>query len=263
MQTRTDLVEDLKTLGVEFGDALFVHASMKAVGPVAGGARTVIEALQEAVGSRGLLAMPGFSDDAYFPPGIDRGSLSQAQIQEVERAVPGYDSGTSPAAGMGVIAETFRTWPGTIRSAHPAVSVCLNGAEAERYVAPHSAAWATGANTPLGHLAKCENMHMLLIGVGWNRCSLLHTAEALAEHRRVKTRRFKTGPGDAPWREEQDVADDLGRHFPAVGAAYEDTGAVTKGWLGQADVRFCDYAPLLTFARDWINAENLHSGAVA
>ncbi len=263
IQSTASLTRDLRALGVTPGAGLFVHASMKALGPVVGGARAVVAALQAAVGPEGLLAMPGFSDDAYFPAGIDRDSLTEEELREVESAVPGFDPDLSPTAGMGVIAETFRTWPGTIRSDHPAVSVCLNGAGAARHVRPHSAAWATGPDTPLGHLAARDDMHVLLVGVGWNRCSLLHTAETLAAHRRTKTRRVKTGPGDAPWADLPDVADDLGRYFPALGAAYEATGAVTVGRLGQASVRLCAYAPLLDWARGWIDAENGRSGAVA
>ena len=60
----------------------------------------------------------------------------------------------------------------------------------------------------------------LLIGVGWNRCSALHAAETIAEHKRTKTRRFKSGPRE-PWVEAPDVADDNDRLFPLVGAAWE------------------------------------------
>ena len=108
----------------------------------------------------------------------------------------GFDAATSPTAGMGVVAETFRTRPGparpgTRRSGHPAASICLNGPDADRCLGPHDLAWAAGENMPLGRLRHLEAMMLLLIGVGWNRCSALHTAETLAWHRRAKTRRFK------------------------------------------------------------------------
>lgn len=121
-QTRQSLSEDLARLGIENGDGLFVHASLRAVGHVIGGARCVIEALIDAVGETGLIAMPGFSIDAYEPDSLlDYSMEDQKRIRD---AVPGIDKRRSPTVGMGVIAETFRTWPGTFRSDHPSASIC-------------------------------------------------------------------------------------------------------------------------------------------
>ncbi|MEL6337264.1 MAG: AAC(3) family N-acetyltransferase [Pseudomonadota bacterium] len=258
--TVASLTRDLGELGIEAGDGVFVHASMRAIGPTVGGARAVVQALLDAVGPGGLIGMPGFSADAAFPEALSRASLSPAAVEAVEQAVLGFDPRTSPAAGMGAIAETFRTWPGTRRSDHPTTSICLNGADAAAYVKEHPLAWATGADSPLGRLRARPRMKMLLIGVGWNRCTVLHTAEGLAPTMRTKVRRFKSGPGDAPWVETPDVADDLNRLFPQVGAAFEDTGAVRIGMLGDASVRLCAYAPLVSFATAWIDAANRDSG---
>lgn len=256
----SSLQNNLHTLGVREGDGLFVHASMHAIGPTIGGARAVVEALLSAVGGAGLLAMPGFSTDAYFPSNIGSDAVSPDVRTMIEDAVLGFDSETSPNSGMGVIAETFRTWPGTCRSVHPTTSICLNGLNATEYASRHALAWATGSETPLGYLRTRKAMKILLVGVGWNRCSALHTAESLAETRRTKIRRFKTGMGNSPWIETLDVADDLDRLFPKVGAAFEETGLVSSGELGQAPSNICDYTPLVSFATDWINNANIASG---
>lgn len=259
--TKESLLNDLNSLGLAEGDGVFVHASMRAVGSVVGGPRTVIEALFSAVGDNGLVAMPGFSTDAYFPADIDRSQCSPAEIVEIEASVPGFDLRTSPTTGMGVIAEAFRTWPGTVRSVHPAVSVCLNGADADDYASQHSLAWATGADTPFGRLRHRPGMKMLLVGVGWNRCTALHTAESLTEPRRTKVRRLKTSFQPPEWIEMPDVADDLDRLFPLVGRAFEEAGAVTTGSFGNAEMRICDYGSLVSFAADWIGRANSESGA--
>ncbi len=256
----TTLKEDLRILGVSPGDGLFVHASMNAIGSTIGGPRAAVEALLSTVGGNGLISMPGFSIDAYFPSHLDRSNLSEDTIHEIERAVPGFDINTSPTSGMGIIAETFRNWPETKRSDHPATSICLNGLDATEYSSQHSQAWATGPDTPLGKLRFRNQMKILLIGVEWNRCSALHTAESLADHKRTKVRRFKKGSDDAPWIETPDVADDLDRLFPLVGAAYEDTNAVTVGRFGRANCKICDYASLVSFAAEWINNANRQSG---
>lgn len=109
---------------------MFVHASLKAIGPVVGGARAVVTALLDAVGPQGLVAMPGFSTDAYSPSDLDGQAMDELSREALERAVLGFDPATSPSVGMGAIAATFRTWPGTRRSDHPATSICLHGVDA-------------------------------------------------------------------------------------------------------------------------------------
>lgn len=251
---------DLLNLGVSQGDGLFVHGSMKAIGVTVGGPRMVVQALLEQVGKIGLVGMPGFSTDAYFPPSINPDDLSADTRAEIERAVPGFDPRISLTEGVGVIAETFRTWPKTVRSAHPTTSVCLNGLNAQDYISEHALAWATGENTPFGKLYHRTPMKILLIGVGWNRCTPLHTAEYFAKQKRSKVRRFKNGGIDGAWMETPDVADDLNRLFPAVGKAFEDTGGVVSGRLGGADCKVCDYKALVDFASQWISNANEQSG---
>ena len=58
MLTGEDLKTCLRTAGVYPGDALLVHSSLKAFGPIEGGADTVIDGLLQAVGFDGLIAVP-------------------------------------------------------------------------------------------------------------------------------------------------------------------------------------------------------------
>lgn len=258
--TQTSLCNDLRALGIELGDGVFVHASMRAIGQVVGGPRGVIEALLQAVGQDGLVGMPGFSTDAYFPMNMNRASYQEHDVQKIEASVLGFDPATSSARGNGAIAEMFRTWPGTYRSLRPTTSVCLWGPNAQHYTAEHSIEWACGADTPLGRLCERPQMKVLLIGVGWNRCTSLHTAESYADPKRIKTRRFKSGPGQAEWLEVADVADDTERLFPAAGRAFEETGAVAFGNIGNAECRVFGMDALVRFGVDWISAANLESG---
>jgi aminoglycoside N3'-acetyltransferase len=54
--TRSTLTKQLGELGVRPGDVVMVHASLRAIGPVVGGANTIIRALLDAVGPAGTLA---------------------------------------------------------------------------------------------------------------------------------------------------------------------------------------------------------------
>jgi len=257
-----DVVRDLKALEIVPGDGLFVHTALGQVGHVLGGPRGLIEALIEAVGPAGLLAMPGFSKDAYHPADLLDLELSAEEHERLGAHVPGFDPARSDVRGNGSVPEAFRAWPGVVRSPHPTSSVLLFGPDAVSLGASHDQhGWATGPETPWGQLQFRPQMKILLIGVGWNRCSAFHAAESNATHRRVKMRRFKTTvDGEACWIDAPDVADDLGRLFPLIGEAWEETGGVTFGRLGEAECRLTDYAPLLRFATDWIGARNKADG---
>ena len=55
---KEEIVQKLREVGLENGDAVMVHTSLKRMGYVCGGAQTVIEALMEVVGKDGTIMMP-------------------------------------------------------------------------------------------------------------------------------------------------------------------------------------------------------------
>ena len=59
--TKDIIVKDLEKLGLQKGDAAFLHSSLKSIGYVAGGARTVIDAITEVLGSSGTFIVPTYS----------------------------------------------------------------------------------------------------------------------------------------------------------------------------------------------------------
>lgn len=255
-----DIAANLSALGVESGDGLFVHSSLSKIGHVIGGPRGLIEGLIQAVGPNGLIGMPGFSQDAYDPVDVFGLEVTPEHHARIREQVPGFDPLLSNARGNGAVPEAFRSWPGVVRSPHPTSSVLLFGADAEAIAAAHDPfGWATGPKTPWGRLRERKTMKILLIGVGWNRCSALHAAESIAEHKREKIRTFKNGLGSgATWVEAPDVADDLDTLFPLVGAAWEQEGGVQNGKIGGAESKLTSYDSLLAFASQWISERNLN-----
>src|SRR6187551_3686776 len=99
-------------IGLASGDAVVVHASLRAVGL---DANDVIEALLEAVGPDGLVVMPTFTyaNESFVPD------------------LPGR---------TGTLAEVFRRRPDALRSAHPTYSVAAVGADAAELVDGHEQA---------------------------------------------------------------------------------------------------------------------------
>lgn len=62
----------LKGVGVRTGDTLLVHSSLSACGRIVGGARTIIEALIEAVGPDGNFFVPTFQRSECYLNGINK-----------------------------------------------------------------------------------------------------------------------------------------------------------------------------------------------
>lgn len=55
---KEEIIQKLREVGLEKGDAVMVHTSLKRMGYVCGGVQTVVEALMEVVGENGTIMMP-------------------------------------------------------------------------------------------------------------------------------------------------------------------------------------------------------------
>ncbi len=163
--TRSQIISDLRALGVSSHDALLVHSSLKSLGRVQGGAWTVIEALAEIIRPGGTLVMPTFSYSFIRGEGDDR-----------YMEYPPYHPLRTPSR-VGAITEFFRFYPGVIRSEHPTHSVAALGKKADLIVFSHSPKDSPFArNSPFGKMAEIDAWIMFL-GCGLGPNSTLHAVE--------------------------------------------------------------------------------------
>jgi aminoglycoside N3'-acetyltransferase len=156
-RSRAEVVDQLRALGVKAGGVLLVHASFRATRPVEGGPLGLIEALRDALGPDGTLAMPSWTGDDEEP----------------------FDPVTTPASpDLGVVADTFWRLPG-VRRSHHCFACAAAGPEAARITAdplplpPHIPA------SPVGRVHELDGQ-VLLLGVGHDADTTLHLAELLA-----------------------------------------------------------------------------------
>lgn len=237
--TRPGLRKDLTALGVERRMTLVVHSSLSSMGWVEGGAATVVSALLDAIGDSGTLVMP-----AATPQCSCAGRPTDAQPP----AVPVFDPRTTPTT-MGAIPEAFRTWPGTQRSNHPLESICACGPAAAEITADHPLAFSEGPGGPWEKLYRLD-ARILLIGVGFNRCTALHFAESLVDKRRVMMTSFaRFEHGRCVRVEVPNVADDNGTYFPLIGEQYLSAGDARAGKIGEAPSTLVPMRHLVDFAR--------------
>jgi aminoglycoside 3-N-acetyltransferase len=152
---------------------------------------------------------------------------------------------------MGAVPEAFRTFPGTLRSSHPLVSVCANGRLAEEITKHHVLTFCEGPGTPFEKLYELD-ASTLLLGVGFDRCTSLHYAESLVPSRRTTLSRFPMmQQGERVWMEVPDMASDNGVHFPVVGTRFANNRVVRVARVGNADALLFSTREIVDFAKEY------------
>ena len=213
--TRETLLHDLRVLGVEQGDILFMHSSFKSLGPVKGDVATVIGALEDAVGHEGLLLIPSFNL-------VDR--PKRAENWDIETTV----------SSVGWITEYFRRMAGTYRSDHYSHSVAARGKGAKEFVSGHlgqeglKSPWdeepwgkTYGTNSPMYRAYKVDGK-LLMLGVDYETSTYAHVVETMH------------------WNMLLDQGLDVqfrGLKHQALGEFWDRTSKLSRGRMGDADCR--------------------------
>ena len=159
MISRKRLVEDFRSLGVKPGMDLMVHSSLSAIGHVAGGADTVIDALLRVIGKRGNLMMPSFN----------------------HHGVKVYNPLATPTRN-GAIPDAFWRRPEAVRSDHPSHPVAVIGPDAERLCARHAEVGVWAPESPIAQLIHGGG-YILALGVTNTASTAYHVAEVSVDCR--------------------------------------------------------------------------------
>lgn len=156
---------------------MMIHSSMSALGTVPLGASTVLAALKRAAEShRATIVMPAHSD----------------RDQESGHVL--FDRRRTTCVRMGALAEVFRKDTRTIRSAHPLLSFAAQGPLARSLMSGHAPRTGLGPRSPAGKLLR-EDALILMLGVGYDSCTLLHLAEYESSSRQGKTDKVTCAAG--------------------------------------------------------------------
>ena len=255
LQTREALTADLRGLGVQAGQVLLVHSSMRRIGWLAEGPATVVTAICDILGSEGTLVVPTETtenSDSSRAHLARIAGMTTAQIERYRAAMQPFDRHSTPSTGMGRVAEQVRLAPGAIRSEHPQSSFAALGPMAGKLMADHRLDSHLGEYSPLG-LMYDLGAWILLLGVGYEACTAFH----LAEYKYLKdpprrTYRCVMAGNDGPrWVEYQDVKLDDG-DFGLLGADLDAAGLAVRGRVGEAECRLVQLVSAVDFAAGWL-----------
>lgn len=193
-----------------------VHASLRAIGEVAGGPDEVHLAVKDAITPDGTLLM--YASCPRYYDEVGRGNLSPEEEARVLDLLPAFDADTARSArDNGALVEFFRTWPGSVVNNHVARFVAW-GRHAEFLFSEQPWDFAFGRGSALERFTEL-NGKILLLGSDHDNVTYLHYAEHTADfpHKRIVT--FKVPvlvDGVREWRDmrEVDTSEKAHDHWP-------------------------------------------------
>lgn len=262
--TREKVLADLRALGVNAGDLLMVHASLRKFGLARsshgeGGADLLLDALDAAVGPGGTLMM--VLGTAYPMDWVNERPVEQRAALLAGSTPFAYEA--APAmADVGWLVEAFRTRPGTLTSANPSGRFGARGADAAALMASQPWDDYYGPGSPLDRLCALGG-RILRLGADPETVTALHYAEylaALPAKRRTRWDYLLAGPDGAPTHrwvtcldDNEGIAPYEGEdYFAAILKAYLPLGRHRAGPVGNARAELLDAADYVAFGARWM-----------
>jgi aminoglycoside 3-N-acetyltransferase len=240
MWTRERIVEDLREMRLRAGDAVLVHASMRAVGPVEGGADTLVDALIEVVGAEGVILVPSFNR---------RNRVNEDGLGACFELGPCREQ-------VGILGERAAAHPDAHVSSHPTLAFSAIGRNAEFLTASVPLHYPLGENSPLARLYQLDG-RILLIGVGHEVNAAIHLAECWADApyaRRKATVRMEDGSIA-----EMEGSPECSAGFTKIERVLRQARIIRSGYVGNAPSQSMRMQHAVSMAREMLrgSAESL------
>lgn len=250
--TRDSLVADLRGIGLNGGETLLLHSSLRSLGWVCGGAEAVVLALLDVLGPQGTLVVSSQTSDNSDPARWKAPPVPEEWWPIIRENTPAYDPRTSRTRSMGAIAEIVRTWPGAIRSVHPQSSFVGIGPRAEALMAEHPLDCRGGEQSPLAKLEEA-GAQVMLLEVGFDRCTAFHMAEYRVPSAKMTKNSFAaTTSQGREWVTVMDV--ELGGdNFEELGNDFARSRSLVQRCVGGARTWVFPIAPAVAYAKEWLS----------
>jgi aminoglycoside 3-N-acetyltransferase len=253
---RREVARDIRALGLPPDAVYLVHSSLRRVGGLEDGPRTLVDGLRDACGSRSTIVVPTFTAGNSTTTRAYRrrtAGMSDRQLLDEEAKIPGFHRETTPSQNVGIVAEYIRGEAGSARSNHPQTSFCAVGPYADELVQIHDLECHLGEKSPMRWLYDIDAV-VLLIGVGFEVCTCFHLAEYRLEEP-APSRPYRTFVMTGEKRELREFSapetDDS--DFGRIGAEMVGEPFVNVGRIGNAPVLWFRLRAGVDFAVEWMN----------
>jgi aminoglycoside 3-N-acetyltransferase len=178
MYSVQELANDFRKLGIRAGDTVMLHASVRAVGEVAGGPDAIHLALKSALTPDGTLMM--YASCPRYYDEVGRGNLTPEQEREIREKLPVFDPLTARSdRDNGALVEFFRTYPDAHVNPHVARFVFW-GKQTEHLMSGQPWNYAFGSDSPLERFLMLDGK-IVLLGSDHDAVTFLHYVEHVAE----------------------------------------------------------------------------------
>ncbi|HZU58225.1 MAG TPA: AAC(3) family N-acetyltransferase [Actinocrinis sp.] len=253
---QAQLRDEFAALGVESDVDILVHASMRALGWIDGGPKTIIAALRDVLGPKPCIVVPTQTTHNSTTSRVHAeriAGMSPAEIDAFRARMEAFDPVRTPSYGMGMLAEHVRCHPESLRSSHPKTSFAALGRDAAQIVRDHPAHCHLGENSPLGALY-ARGAQVLLLGVGYEKATAFHLAEYRLDQpvRSYQSKVLAADGSASRWVEYEDIdLDD--RDFATLGAQMQATQSwVSVGQVGAGRAVRFPLAEAVRYAERWM-----------
>ena len=245
----SDTISAFAELGIAPGDTLLFHSSIKSIGWIDGGAKTVAEALVNAVSPNGTLVAPTFTF-----------ARKPARVPLIDPQNDGCDTGAINAAVLRM--------PSARRSLALTHSFAVIGKHQADICDIRPELCPLGDEGPFRVLMDLD-AKILLLGVAYTHCTAGHFAEYLCQvpYRETFTQPARIRNPDGSERETSLVL--YGpkngvayppRNFNRAGNMLEERGLVSIGTLGNAYIRLFRIRDFVSLVQEkWRQGDNVLS----
>ena len=256
MHSRAQLGADLRSLGLTSGDVVMVHASVRAVGEVAGGPDEIHLAIKDVIGHDGTLIM--YASCPRYVDEVGRGNLTAAEEADILEKLPPFDASTARSArDNGALVEMLRTYPGSSVNQHPARFVAW-GKHVAHLFSRQPWNYAFGRHSALERFVELDGK-ILLLGCDHDTVTFLHYAEHIVDIPNKRVARFKVPMlenGKRVWRDMEEFdtsgagahANWPDRFFAKIVDAHLAESGNRGGVVGDAPSHLTRARPLLDYA---------------
>jgi aminoglycoside 3-N-acetyltransferase len=178
MHSVQELANDFRKLGIRTDDTVMLHASVRAVGEVAGGPDAIHLALKSALTPDGTLMM--YASCPRYYDEVGRGKLTPEQEREIREKLPVFDPFTARSdRDNGALVEFFRTYSHSRVNPHVARFVFW-GKQTEHLMSSQPWNYAFGSDSPLERFLMLDGK-IVLLGSDHDAVTFLHYVEHVVE----------------------------------------------------------------------------------